>query len=85
MSILKYFQRKQPRDYGDFLPEASKSLPLLSERSISSANEELRVIADTIAPVSKRQKTEQHFYSEEVRASIGKYASVHGPTNCCQL
>ena len=81
MSILKYFQRKQPRDSGEFLPEASNSSPLLSEHSITSANEEVRVITtDTIAPMSKRQKTEQHFYSEEVHASIGKYASVHGPT-----
>ena len=66
MSI--HFQRKQPRDRGEFLPEEASSL--LNERSLTT---EVRAIVNeatssTLKP--KRKKTEQHAYSEETRAFV---------------
>ena len=80
MSILNYFRRKTPKDRGEFLPEVTEASSSLSERTISSANNEVRQVSDTAALKAKRQKTEQHSYSGCTCASIGRYASLHGPT-----
>ena len=62
------------------MPEPIEASSSLSERSLTSANDEVRPIADTTAPKSKCQKTGQHFYSGEIHASISRYASINGPT-----
>ena len=79
MSILSYLHKKQPRDHGEFLPEPKEVLSSLSERSLVSANNEVHPIADTAEPKSKCQKTWQHFYSGEIRATIGRYVSINEP------
>ena len=81
MSILNFFRRKEPRACGEFLPK--DALPSLSERTLATANDEVRgVIDETLAsvPKPKCRRTEQHAYSEKTRASVGKYASTHRPT-----
>lgn len=61
--------QKQPKDCGEFLPEMTETSSSLSERSLTSANDEVRAIIGASLPKSKRKKTEQHFYGEEVHAS----------------
>ena len=77
MSLLNYFQRKDSKDEGIFLPEPQEGGELPKE-VIESAN--AAVLALEIPPPAKRKPTTQHVYDAKTRADIGKYAAHHGPT-----
>ena len=86
ISLLNYFRKRQPEDNGIFLPKLESASGELASDAIACANScvaEAAACANSrVAEVGskpKRRKTTQHTYSAEVRASIGKYASLHGP------
>ena len=86
ISLLNYFRKRQPEDNGIFLPKLESASGELASDAIACANScvaEAAACANSrVAGVGsklKRRKTTQHTYSAEVRASIGKYASLHGP------
>ena len=77
MSLLNYFRKKTPEEQGVFLPKAAnRELP---SEVLASANAQVGESASEIEPRRKRAKVTQHSYSDETRASIGKYASLRGP------
>ena len=77
--IVNYIHQKHPRDQGKFLPETTEASSVLSERAITCGYDEVR--CSITEGKTKWCKVQQHSYSEETRASLGRYASIHGPTS----
>ena len=76
MSLLNYFRKKTPEEEGVFLPKVDEGV--LPGDIVAAANARVGDSASE-EPRRKRRKTTQHYYSPEIRAAIGKYASLHGP------
>ena len=81
MALLKYFKKielSQTVDLPDLcnLPEGSH----LSKLDVEMANAKVKSVKarDDDCHVHKRERYEN--YTNEERAQIGKYASMHGPT-----
>ena len=60
-----------------FLPKVG--ITELPSEVLASVNTEVGESASEIEPRQKRAKVTLHSYSDETSASIGKYASLHGP------
>ena len=74
-SFLNNFSRMQPKDGGEFIPDTEETLSLLSDRALTKiSGDVVWVVTGASLPKSKSKKIEQYFYSEELHASISKYA-----------
>lgn len=71
------FLKENPKEQGVCLPKASNRE--LSSEVVASANAQVGESVSEIEPTRKQAKVIQHSYSDEKRASISKYASLHGP------
>ena len=73
MSIRDFFQHITPKDKGIFVPVPVNAKEEATNDAIGDEDNDLPAMA------KQRKMTSQHTYSEDVRASIGKYAAHHGP------
>ena len=73
----KLFRKRTPEEQDMFLPKVDNAK--LPGEVMASTNTQVGESTSEIEPGRKPAKVTHHSYSDETRASIGKYPSLHGP------
>ena len=77
MSILNYFKQKPPQERGIFWPKPASTLGI-SEDEVAACNNAVEAIVKK--QEGEKQRKQYHSCTSQQRASIGRYATQHGPT-----